>query len=202
MFIQNENISDKDLLIECLNGKEYAWEIFYERFSRLVYSVVKGAASKYESISTSEEINDCRQFVWASFIEKDCYILKKWGERCSLATWLRVCGSHAASKYFGSITKQTPSTPIELVPPMTINITGHSSKDTFDEISKKELLEKILYVIENKLSRREKLFAKLYWFKKLSSAEISKIMNISIENAHLLRHRAEKKIKRYMKDDI
>jgi len=202
MAFLNENISDKDILTECLKGKEWAWEIFYGRFSRLVSSVVKRAALRYGSVVTHEEINDCRQSVWAAFIENDCYILKKWGERCSLATWLRVCSSHAAARYFGSITKQPPFTPIDFVPPMPIDINRQSSQDSFDEVSRKELLEKILDIIENRLSRQERLFAKLYWFKKLPPKEISNIMGISIENTHLLRHRAEKKIKKHIKDTV
>jgi RNA polymerase sigma-70 factor (ECF subfamily) len=199
MTLHNTNISDKDLLSECLKGKEWAWETFYERFSLLVSSVVKRAASRYTSISTEEEINDCRQFVWASLIEKDCYILKKWGGKCSLATWLRVCCSHAASGYFKSVTKQIHVTSIDLIPPLSVHSRVHSSKDTFDEVSRNELFEKILSIVENKLSKQEKLFARLYWFKKLSPDEISKILNISLDNTHLLKHRAEKKIKRYMK---
>ena len=199
MTLKNSNISDKDLLSECIKGKEWAWEIFYERFSRIVSSLVKRAASQYASISTTEEMNDCRQFVWASFIEKDCYILKKWGERCSLATWLRVCGSHAASGYFKSMTKQIHVTSIDEVSPMSIHNNVHSSQDTFDEVSRNELLGKILSIVENKLSKQERLFARLYWFKKLSPDEISKILNISLKNTHLLKHRAEKKIKKYMK---
>ena len=199
MTLHNTNISDKDLLNECLKGKEWAWEIFYERFSRLVSSVVKRAASRYASISTTEEMNDCRQFVWASFIEKECYILKKWGRKCSLATWLRVCGSHAAAKYFKSAIKQLQVTSIDEIPPMSIPINVHTHRDTFDEVSMNELLEKILSIVESKLSKQERLFARLYWFNKLSFDEISKILNISLENTHLLKHRAEKKIKRYIK---
>jgi len=199
MTLRNTNISDNDLLSECFKGKEWAWEIFYERFSMLVSSVVKRAAFRYASISAAEEMNDCRQFVWASLIEKDCYILKKWGGRCSLATWLRVCGSHAAAGYFKSLIKQRHVTSIEEIPPTAIPVNVHKPQDTFDEVSRNELLEKILSVVEKRLSKQERLFARLYWFEKLSFEEISKILNISLENTHLLRHRAEKKIKRYMK---
>lgn len=199
MSLYNKNISDKDLLDECLKGKEWAWEIFYERFSCLVSSVVRRTALRYTSISSEEEINDCSQFVWASLIEKDCYILKKWGRRCSLATWLRVCGSHSASGYFKSLTKQIHAANIDEVPPISIHTNALSSQDTFDEVSRNELLEKILSIVENKLSKQEKLFARLYWFKRLSPDEISRILNISLENTYILKHRAEKKIKRHMK---
>jgi RNA polymerase sigma factor (sigma-70 family) len=193
------DITDKDLLCECLKGREWAWEIFYERFSCLVSSVVRRTASRYTSISTEEEINDCSQFVWASLVEKDCYILKKWGEKCSLATWLRVCGSHAASRYFKSLTKQLHAANIDEVPPMSMHIDAHSSQDTFDQVSRNELLEKILSIVENKLSKQEKLFARLYWFKKLTPDEISRVLGISLENTYILKHRAEKKIKKHIK---
>ena len=199
MSLYNKNISDKDLLDECLKGREWAWEIFYERFSCLVSSVVRRTASRYTSISTEEEISDCSQFVWASLIEKDCYILKKWGGRCSLATWLRVCGSHSASGYFKSLTKQLHAANIDEVPPISIHTNTRSSQDAFDEVSRNELLEKILSIVENKLSRQEKLFARLFWFKRLSPDEISRILDISLENTYILKHRAEKKIKMHMK---
>ncbi|MBN2373876.1 sigma-70 family RNA polymerase sigma factor [bacterium] len=198
MNLHNKDISDKDLLCECMNGKEWAWEIFYERFALLVSSVVKRAVFRYSSILAAEEVDDCRQVVWTSFIEKDFYILRKWEGKCSLATWLRVCGSHAAAGYLRSLTRHPQETSIDEAPIMSEDTSMHSSGDTFDEISRNEILERIMSIVENKLSRQERLFARLYWFEKLPPDEISRVMNTSLENTHLLRHRAEEKIKRYM----
>lgn len=199
----NNNISDEDLLEECLECKKLAWEKFYERFSRPVYWAVNRAYKKNEKNLYAEDINDCMQSVWLSFTENDFYKLRRWRGECTLATWLMICSFKEAAKYFNSIIKEPSLIPIEDDPPlpgMENCCPGKDKPDIDTIIINEELLDIIQSIIEKELSNREKLFAEFYWFKGFNYKEISEIMNVSLDNCHLIKHRIEKKIKGFLED--
>lgn len=195
------DISDRDLLNECLQGKQQAWETFYERFVRLISSVVRGTAARYLVDLTPEDLMDCEQFIWKSLFEKDFNKLRKWQERCSLATWLKVCSCNAAINYIISVQKRI-SRQIAFDDPysMALIAKDHQKADSEKEVTQKEFVTKIMHIIEDYLSERERLFAAYYWFDEYSFEEISEIMHLSKPNLHLLKHRTKKKIKRFLKE--
>ena len=100
------NISDDDLVSECIAGKEWAWEIFYERFFRLVISKVYRIKKTYTYNFTEEDIEECIQQVWVSFLDKDCDKLVRWGKGCKLSNWISVCTGNAVINFFNSIIRK------------------------------------------------------------------------------------------------
>ena len=197
----NQNISDENLLSECLQGEQWAWEIFYERFTRLISSVVRGIAARYQYNLTSEDLQDCEQFIWKSLLEKDYDKLRRWGQRAALATWLSVCGGNAAINYFTSIQKRiSRQTSLEDTPFTTLPDKDKQKGDSEAKADRQRVLAKIAYIIKEHLSGRERLFAACFWYDELSFDEISAIMKISKPNLHLLKHRIIKKIKRFLKE--
>ncbi len=193
MDSNNKNyISDEDLVIQCISGKEYAWEIFYERFFRLVISKVYRIKKTYTYNFTEEDIEECIQQVWVSFLEKDCDKLRRWGKGCKLSNWISVCTGNAVINFFNSIIrKHLPQNELdENISSLPI----HSTKTPLDSVIEEEKLKKIEEFFEN-LPNRERLFVTLYWEEGLSYIETSKIMGIAKENLYLIRHNIIKKIK-------
>ncbi|MGA1842474.1 MAG: RNA polymerase sigma factor [bacterium] len=203
----NQSISDQDLLNECLEGEQWAWEAFYERFSDLISYAMKKTLQRFGVYLKEEDLEECRQYIWFSFLNKDCYALRKWEKKSSLATWIRVCGSMSTTYFIKSRKKLYQECPIEDMPSMDrLDIdppygTHNETEDIPDMLEKKEIIKKAMDIIENKLSDRERLFANLYWFDDSPYEEISKILNMSMENLYLLRHRIVKKIERYLNRD-
>jgi len=197
------NISDINLLIECTQGKQWAWEIFYERYVRLISSVVKGTVARYQLNLTSEDLQDCEQFIWKSLLEKDYDKLRRWQERCSLATWLRVCSCNATINYLTSVQKRiSRQTSLEDPPPLIVHDKNQQKGDLEKDMAQRQSLAKVAHIIEEHLSSREKLFASYFWYDELSFDEISEIMHLSNQNLHLLKHRIIKKIKGFIKEAI
>lgn len=196
-----QNISDENLLSECLQGKQWAWEIFHERFVRLISSIVRGTVAKYQFNLTSEDLQDCEQFIWKSLLEKDFDKLRRWKQKCSLATWLRVCSCHAAINYLTSEQKRiSGQTSLDDPPSLTLLNKDQQNVDPEDIVAQQQMLAKIARIIEEHLSARERLFAAYYWYDELTFDEISETMHLSQQYLHLLKHRIIKKMKRFLKE--
>jgi RNA polymerase sigma factor (sigma-70 family) len=190
-------ISDEDLLNDCLAGNQEAWGNFYERFTRLISSVIKGTASRYGMNLSPEDLKDCEQFIWTSFFEKDFDKLRKWQKKCSLATWLKVCSCNATINYLNSYRRKAwRQTIYDDQCALTFIDKDCLEINSEKEVTQQEVLKKIAQIINKNLSDRERLFSNLYWYDELSFNEISKIMHISKHNLYLIRHRIIKKIKR------
>ena len=198
-----KNISDENLLAECIQGSQWAWEIFYERYVRLISSVVRGTVARYQFTLTLEDLQDCEQFIWNSLLEKDCDKLRRWQERCSLATWLRVCSCNATINYLTSAQKRiSRQTSLEDPPSLTLHYKDQQKGDPEKDTAQQQSLAKIAHIIEEHLSSRERLFAAYFWFDELSFDEISTVMHLSKPNLHLLKHRIIKKIKGFFKESL
>lgn len=202
-FYENSVISDKDLLYECLQGKDWAWEIFYERFNRLISSVIRSTAIRYRMELLPEDMSDCEQAIWSSFFEKDYDKLRRFEGRSSLATYLKVCSCNATINYIRSYrSRNFRQTALDDQPASIFADKDYPSKAPEVMVSHQELLKKIAHIIEGHLSTRERLFATYHWFDDLSFDEIAQIMKISKHNLYLIRHRIIKKIRPFLKDSL
>lgn len=199
----NQDISDENLLSECLQGEQWAWEIFYERFTRLISSVVRGTAARYQFNLSSEDMQDCEQFIWNSFFEKDCDKLRRWKQRASLATWLKVCSCNAAINYLTSAQKRiSGQISLDDPPSQTLLNKDEHTVDSEDKIAQQQMLARVARIIKEHLSGRERLFAAYFWHDELSFDEVSAVMHLSKQYLHLLKHRIIKKIKRFIKESF
>jgi RNA polymerase sigma factor (sigma-70 family) len=193
----NPNISDRELLRECVYGKEWAWKIFYERFARLISATISRTASLQSVNLNHEDMEDCKQLVWASFLENEYKKLKSYKgiNGCSVATWLKTCTVNATINFLTSVSRHK-HLPLEGI----LTTENRSLENPEKTATQQELWERIIQIVEKELSTRERLFAHLYWFDEVSFGEISLIMHLSTDNIYLLKHRIQKKIQQFLKE--
>jgi RNA polymerase sigma factor (sigma-70 family) len=189
----NQKISDNELLNECFKGSEQAWEIFHERFSRLITATITRTARVHRMNLTPEDLRDCEQTIWASLLEKDYKKLRSYrgANGCTLATWLRTCTINMTINFLVSLNRMT----YRHLPMGDTMCTGNQKKSNPEkDIEKHEILEKVVKIIQNDLSSRERLLASLYWFDEIPFDEISRIMNQSVDNLYVIKYRIQKKV--------
>ena len=196
--MKKEDISDKELLKSCIEGKEWAWEIFEEKYVRLIHYYITQTAKIHNIYLKQEDMEDCYQSIILAIIKDDCRRLRTFrGEHgCTLASWLRIIAVRLTQNFLQSLTRrQSRDISTDEISFLDKIATNESDNKTFeDEYIKKETWDIIVDVIENKLTAREKLFSNLFWLDGLSFEEIAKIMNLTINNLYLIRHRVQKKI--------
>ncbi len=81
---------DKDLLKRCLEKAPRAWESFADRFSGLIYGVVKWSAEKRGIRISEADISDYVADVFLEIIRDDFAVLRRFRANASLHTYLTV----------------------------------------------------------------------------------------------------------------
>ncbi|MGA1795424.1 MAG: RNA polymerase sigma factor [bacterium] len=195
---RNQTIPNGELLKECLNGKEWAWEAFHERFSRLINATIFQTARVHWIDLKPEDMRDCEQAIWSSFLENECNKLRcyRGDNGCTLATWLRTCTVNATLNFLDALIRSTSRyVPLgENAHPVNKEI-----ENVERHIAEQEELERVMKIIRENLTSRERLFVTFHWLDEMSFNEISPIMNLPPRNLYVLKHRIQKKIRRLLK---
>lgn len=92
-MLQNRSTEDVEFARSCVSGDPYAWDMFVERYVKLIYSAVYATVRlKGQESRASDFVKDICQDIFA-FLQKDnCKKLRTYQGKngCSLASWLRL----------------------------------------------------------------------------------------------------------------
>lgn len=81
---------DRSLLSRCLEHQPGAWRDFVDRFIGLFVHVVNHAAHARSVRLSSDDVDDLCAEVFLALLADDFGVLRRFGARCSLATYLAV----------------------------------------------------------------------------------------------------------------
>jgi len=87
------DISDIELIKKCIEDNDKAaWEVFAERYSKLVWNTVRKTFNKYAFQYNQEDIEDMYSSVFLSLLENDFKKLRQFKSKnaCSVSTWLAI----------------------------------------------------------------------------------------------------------------
>lgn len=178
---------DRKLIQKCLEGDAEAWSEFVERFSGLVYWVIKRKLSKYYMYFESD-VEEIYQRVLASIWEKKS--LTSVSERGNISPWIAVLASNFTIDFIrkkrleedflrdGFKSESRPRRPDE-------GILDREDKRLLDEAIKL-------------LNEKERAFLELNCIAGKKQREIAGIFNTSINSVSSTITRAKNKIKSYI----
>ncbi len=190
------NEKDRELLSKCICGDHKASEIFVRQFSDLVYRCVQHALMiKHLSLS-HQDIEDLHNTVFLQLFESSCKKLRQYKGKngCSIASWIRVVTvrivlNHLRKKGLDAVSWQKKRIPLEDLPELEA-----------DRLEGRALLEKSEQERRirdgiRELSPRDRLFLKLHFDKGMPITEVSEIMQLSVNTAYTVKHRAIQRLK-------
>ena len=187
---------DRRLLSECFAGNRETSELFVREFSNLVYKSIQHTLITRQAPFNREDLEDLHNTVFLQLFEKRCKKLKQFEGRngCSLASWVRIVTvrivlNHLRKKGLDALTQQKKKVSLDDLP----ELKGEGAEPGTD-IEKAEQNQLLREGILN-LSPRDRLFMKLHIDKGLTIEEIAKIMQLSIQNAYSIKHRAIQRLK-------
>ncbi|MCF8086654.1 MAG: sigma-70 family RNA polymerase sigma factor [Desulfotignum sp.] len=190
---------DRLLLSRCFSGNRKAAETLVRRFSDLVYGAVQYTLMSKQVSFNTYDLEDLHNTIFLRLFENDYKRLRQYQGKngCSLGSWIRMVAvrtvlDHLRKNDLDSMVWQKKLVPIEQ---------AFGIKQ--DEIEpwaamNKEKQGHLLQDGIQSLSSRYKLFMKLYFEHGLSIAQVAELMQISIENAYTVKHRAIQKLKLYV----
>ena len=190
---------DQQLLSRCLSGDRKASEILVQRFSDLVYRSVQHTLMIKYVCFNSQNLEDLHNTVFLHLFDNGCRKLRQYQGRngCSLASWIRLIAvrtvlNHLKKRGMDAIVWQKKRISLEDLP----ELKGDKMEPwmVMEKGERKRLLQDGI----RSLSPRDRLFMKLHFNHGLSVAEVASAMQLSIQNAYTVKHRAIKRLKAYV----
>jgi RNA polymerase sigma factor (sigma-70 family) len=187
---------DRGLLAKCISGDREASEILIRRFSDLVYHSVKYTLTAKNVSFNNQDLEDLHNTVFLQLFEQNCRKLKQYQGRngCSLASWIRIIAvrmvlNHVRKKGMDAIIGQKNRVALEDLPELTGKAT-----EALTAMEKKERTRLVQDGIRS-LPSRDRLFMNLHFNQGLPVTEVAAALQISVENAYTVKHRAIQKLK-------
>lgn len=191
-----EREDDSRLLTGCISGHRETQDAFVRRFSSLVYSAVQHTVRLRHFSVPLSEIEDLHNNVFVRLFEKRCKKLRQYrGENgCSLASWIRLVAVRTVLDHIRKARTDALALQERLVPLEDILSAGAENPEPWALMDHKEEARVLLDGLRA-LSVRDRLFLKLHCMQGLSIAQVAGILKVTEANAYSLKHRAIKRLK-------
>lgn len=167
-----------------IRGDKQEWDVFVEHFSAVLYSSVFRTFSLHIKNIDKCDIEEVVQEVFIRLIKKDYYLLRSYRpQKASLATWLTIVARSTAIDF---LRKKKPE---------TISIEHEIINSTLYEDSK---ISSII-IPYGLLSSRQKLVLHLVFEKGEDTSDISELLSIDVQTVRSTKHKALKKLRKFLK---
>ena len=193
-LLKFRSLDEKTLLERCLKQDKKAWDVFVDRYHRIISHAIVHTLRKYSFGTEHQVIDDLFHTVFLSLIEHNYKKLREFQWKCKLSSWLHIISVRTTIDF---LRKQTDilslngETNEELS--LKEGLTNGNPKP--DEIVEMEEEKTIFNQIKTNLKTREQFFVELYYCRELSSPEVAKIMNITENNVYQMKSRVREKLK-------
>ena len=188
--------SDRHLLEGCLSGNREAGESFVREFSDLVYRTIQYTLSVKRVRYSRNDLEDLHNTVFLRLFEDNCKRLRQFrGDNgCSLATWIKIVTSrivlnHLRKKGVDSMGWQSKRFSLDELPELMGSEDGPWSQ--MEKIEQERLIKAGI----QGLPPRDRLFLVLHFEKGMTIKQVAKTMQLTVDNAHTVKHRAIQKLK-------
>lgn len=197
----NTELTEKDLLNLCIRGGKYAWDLFVERYTDLVYHTIHKTLRIYCPDYLYHDLEDIHNSIFLSLLKEDYKKLKQYQgiNGCTVSSWIMVIVTNTTINFIKqnrtSISLDDPlgsddKTVIDAMPDTQLSVI-----DRISESEQSDLLEELI----DGLKSDDKLFLKYCFEDELEPEEIAKIMNVSVSAIYSKKSRIIDKLQKLAK---
>jgi RNA polymerase sigma factor (sigma-70 family) len=190
---------DRKLISKCISGHRDAWGNLVRRFSNLVYQTVRSTFVAKQAPFTRQDLEDLHNTVFLGLFDQGCAKLKLYQGRngCTLASWIRIVTvrtvlNHLRKKGVDSPLWEKRKTPVEELSWLKGEDQGPLA------LMENAEQEKLVQEGMESLSPRDRVFMKLHIDQGLPVEDVAEALQISVQNAYVVKHRAVEKLKSFL----
>jgi RNA polymerase sigma-70 factor, ECF subfamily len=190
---------DRQLISKCISGDRGAWETLVRRFSNLVYQAVRSTFVAKQAPFSRQDLEDLHNTVFLGLFDQGCAKLKLYQGRngCTPASWIRIVTvrtvlNHLRKKGVDGPFWEKKRTPVEELPWLKGEDQGPLA------LMESAEQEKLVHEGMESLAPRDRLFMKLHVDQGLPVEEVAEALQISVQNAYVVKHRAVERLRTYL----
>ena len=187
------DLTEVELLKECILGNKEKWNIFVDKYSKLIYHTIYKTLRVNDKSTRPDDVNDLFQEVFASLCADNSKKLRMFDPEkgcSSLASWLRMITVRMTIDH---LRKNRPTASIDDLP------TEPAQAGDQEGIIDKESLNHLREMIEE-LDTKDKLLVELSFMRELPPEEVAQILHISVGAFYTRKNRVIEKLKKIAED--
>jgi RNA polymerase sigma-70 factor (ECF subfamily) len=190
--MDKKDFTEDELLKGCISGDKKKWNIFVQRYSKLIYHTIYKTLRVNDKPAHPDEVNDLFQEVFTSFCAENSKKLRIFDPRkgCNLPSWLRMITVRM------TIDHLRKSKPVSSVDDLSVE---PSQAGDQERIIDEESLNSLRELLEE-LPAKDKLLIELSYMRELPPEEVAQILHISVGAFYTRKNRIIEKLKKMATD--
>ena len=191
--MQSTPLEDAELILSMLKDEPGAWQLFGERFDRLVRHWIANVTRRFSSMVSLDDQAEIRAIFYESLVANDKRKLRMFdperGNR--LSTWIALLVGNCARDYLRRLRREPEKAPIA----------DHAEDerltswfpDPYEQAMWRERAE-IAELGLADCSEKDRHLAELYFGEGMEPAEIASVMRISVKTVHTKKHKIQSRL--------
>lgn len=187
-FAEPQKPSPEELIEDCIRRDKRAWDIFVERYSRVVLWAIRDRLLRFRYNFDESDIEDIHQEVFVSIWSGGKLTQVK--DRKKIAGWMAMVAGNATIDYFRRLRRQSPPNCISLSEEAYPGAEGKGSKTVAELLASDSVgpdtqvnLNEIRQLLESTLDAlgpKEKVIIKLNLIHGMKHREIAELLRMPI----------------------
>jgi RNA polymerase sigma-70 factor (ECF subfamily) len=205
-FAEHHSFSPDELVQNCIKRDKRAWDIFVERYSKVVFWAIRDRLKRFGYNFDEGDIEDIHQDVFISLWSDNKLAQVK--DRAKVAGWLAMVAGNAAIDYFKKMKRQSPPNSLSLYE--EIYKSGDGGDRTLEDIlpsqdagpGKQAHLNDVLKLIDSaveSLKPKEKAAIRLNLLHGMKHRDIAEALKLPVNTVSTTIARAKESLKEKLK---
>jgi len=201
-FADRDSPSSEELIKNCIKKDKRAWDIFVERYSKVVFWAIRDRLKRFGYNFDEGDIEDIHQDVFISLWSDNKLAQVK--DRSRVAGWLAMVAGNAAIDYFKKMKRQSPPNSLSLYE--EIYKSGDGGDKTLEDVlpsqdagpGKRAHLNDIFELVDsaiNSLKPKEKIVVKLNLLHGMRHRDIAEALKMPVNTVSTTIARAKEDLK-------
>lgn len=205
-FADRDSLSPEGLIQDCIRRDKRAWNIFVERYSKVVFWAIRDRLRRFGYNFDEGDIEDIHQDVFISIWSDNKLAQIK--DRNKVAGWIAMVAGNAAIDYFKKMKRQSPSNSISIYEEIYKNQDGEGK--VLEDIlpspdagpGKQAHLNEVLGLVDSaidSLKPKEKAAVKLNLLHGMKHRDIAEALKLPVNTVSTTIARAKEDLKEKLK---
>lgn len=201
-FANPDRPTDQELIENCIKKDKRAWDIFVERYSKLILWAIRERLTRFRYNFDNEDVKDIHQEIFVSLWSSNK--LAQIRDKGKIAGWITMVAGNAAIDYFKRIKRQMPPNAISIFEEVISSAEGEGK--TLEELlpaqtgnPSRELhlneLREVLQTVIDSLEPKQKMVVKLNLLHEMKHREIAEAMNLPLNTVSTIIARMKEELK-------
>lgn len=198
--------TDDKLIESCIKKDKRAWELFVERYSKLVLWAIRDRLTRFRYNFSDGDVEDIHQEIFVALWSSNR--LAQIRDKRKVAGWIVMVAGNAAIDYFRRMKRQMPPNAVSIFEEIVSSEEGEG-KTLADLLPAKtgnpgrefrlnELREALEAIIDS-FDTKKKMVLKLNLFQGMKHREIAEALRLSIDTVSSIIVRAKEELKERLK---